>query len=239
METNKQHVQLPNDMTTELTPHDLLIYISIKRYMNKDTKEAFPSINTIASKSGASVPTVRKCIRNLEESGYIEVVKINSRKQKYRFLKYTNFEPFSYDFLDKEDISFLEKSYIIASQQYMFKENNTGKISMTDIDLAKKINMSNSTISRCNHSLSSKGYLDIVGCKQQGTGIVINEKFFHLDELGQAIVFTLQQHEKAIQKNTNDIEQIKSTVESLTKDIKILMKENERLKAALSKDIIL
>ena len=157
METNKQHVQLPNDMT----PQDLLIYIS--RYMNKDTKD--PSINTIASKSGASVPTVRKCIRNLEESGW--VVKINSRKQKYRFLKYTNFEPFSYDFLDKED--FLEKSYIIASQQYMFKENNVGKISMTDIDLAKKINMSNSTISRCNHSLSSKGYLDIVGCKQQGS----------------------------------------------------------------------
>ena len=66
-----------------------------------------------------------------------------------------------------------------------------------------------------------------------------NEKIYHLDELGQAIVFTLQQHEKAIQQNTDDIKEIKSTVESLTKDIKILMKENERLKAALSKEIIL
>lgn len=239
MNSEKQHVQLPNNMTLELTPQDLLIYVSIKRYMNKDTKEAFPSISTIASKSGASMPTVRKCIKNLEKSGYIEIIKINSRKQKYHFLKYTNFEPFSYDFLDKEDISFLEKSYILASQQYMFKENNIGKISMTDINLAKKINMSNSTISRCNHSLESKGYLDIIGCKQQGTGITINEKFFHLDELGQAIVFILQKHEQAIQQNTNDIEQIKGTVESLSKDIKILMKENEKLKAALSKNIIL
>ena len=40
---NKQHVQLPNNMTLEtiLTPQDLLVYISIKRYMNNETKEAF------------------------------------------------------------------------------------------------------------------------------------------------------------------------------------------------------
>ena len=51
---NKQHVQLPNNMTLEaiLTPQDLLVYISIKRYMNKDTKEAFPSLLTISSQPG-------------------------------------------------------------------------------------------------------------------------------------------------------------------------------------------
>ena len=70
METiNKQHVQLPNSMTVDakLTPQDLLIYVAIKRYMNKDTKEAFPSLQTICSKSGASINTVRKCISNLEK----------------------------------------------------------------------------------------------------------------------------------------------------------------------------
>ena len=47
---NKQHVQLPNNMTPILTPQDLLVYISIKRYMNNETKEAFPSLQTIAEK---------------------------------------------------------------------------------------------------------------------------------------------------------------------------------------------
>ena len=38
---NKQHVQLPNNMTLEtiLTPQDLLVYVSIKRYMNNETKD--------------------------------------------------------------------------------------------------------------------------------------------------------------------------------------------------------
>ena len=58
---NKQHVQLPNNMTLEtiLTPQDLLVYVSIKRYMNNETKEAFPSLQTIAEKCGASIPTIR------------------------------------------------------------------------------------------------------------------------------------------------------------------------------------
>lgn len=46
---SQQHVQLPNNMTAsgELTPKDLLIYVSIKRYMNNETREAFPSLETI------------------------------------------------------------------------------------------------------------------------------------------------------------------------------------------------
>ena len=52
---------------------------------------------------------------------------------------------------------------------------------------------------------------------------MINEKFFHLDELGQAVVFILQDHDQKINENTKDIEELK-------KDMKILMRENEELK---------
>ena len=224
---NKQHVQLPNNMTLEtiLTPQDLLVYVSIKRYMNNETKEAFPSLQTIAEKCGASIPTIRKCIKRLEEGKYIEVTK-KGRSQIYKFLKYNNFEPFSYEFLDKEDLSFTEKAYQLASQQYQFKENGMGKISMSNKELAEKINMSESTISRCNKSLEAKGYLDIIKAKKHESGITINEKFFHLDELGQAIVFTLQNHEERLNKTEQNIE-------NLMKDMSIVLKENKELKERL------
>lgn len=222
---NKQHVQLPNNMTPILTPQDLLVYVSIKRYMNNETKEAFPSLQTIAEKCGASIPTIRKCIKRLEDGKYIEVIK-KGRSQIYKFLKYNNFEPFSYEFLDKEDLSFTEKAYQLASQQYQFKENGMGKISMSNKELAEKINMSESTISRCNKSLEAKGYLDIIKAKKHESGITINEKFFHLDELGQAIVFTLQNHEERLNKTEQNIE-------NLMKDMSIVLKENKELKERL------
>ena len=48
-----------------ITPQDLLIYLSIKRYMNSKTKEAFPSLLTISRMAGASINTIRKCVNNL------------------------------------------------------------------------------------------------------------------------------------------------------------------------------
>lgn len=215
---NKQHVQLPNNMTTTLTPQDLLVYISIKRYMNNETKEAFPSLQTIAEKCGASIPTIRKCIKRLEEGKYIEVIK-KGRSQIYKFLKYNNFEPFSYEFLDKKDLTFTEKAYLIASQQYMFKKDGEGKIEFTNKELSDKINMPPQTISKCNHSLIDKGYLDITKEKDPITDLVTTAKLFHLNKLGQAIVFILKNHEerlniqeKQIEKNTEDISIIKDLI---------------------------
>jgi DNA-binding transcriptional regulator YhcF (GntR family) len=205
-----KHVQLPNDMTTDanLTPQDLLIYVAIKRYMNKDTKEAFPSLQTICAKSGASVNTVRKCIANLEREKYFTITK-EGRKNIYTFSDYKKFEPFSYDFLDKEDLTFTEKAYIIASQQYMYKdEQGFGKITLSGQDLSKKINMPESTISKCNKSLTAKDYLSIIKCnkRDQETGVVIQEKIFHLDELGQAVIWALHNHEERISNNEKTLD---------------------------------
>lgn len=223
-----QHVQLPNDMTMtkELDPKDLLIYVCIKRFMNKETKECFPSLETIVEISGVSKPTVRKSIEKLKEKKYIEVRR-EGRKNIYKFNSYKNFEPFSYSFLDKKDLSPNEKAYLIVSQQFMFKDiEGEGKISYSDTQLAEKINMSYNSVTKYNKSLKEKGYLDIIKTskKDTTTGLYVQEKLFHLNELEQAIVFALQNHEERIGKTESDIELLK-------RQMKILLEENRQLKA--------
>lgn len=224
----KRHIQLPNNMTENLKPADLLIYLDIKRNMNNETKESFPSLETISKRTGASIPTIRKCINNLEEAGYIEIRK-EGRKNIYKFLKYKEFEPFSYEFLDNQNLSFTEKAYIAASQQYMFKEDGFGKTTFTNKELAKRINMSESSVSRCNKSLEKKDYLSIIetDVKDLETGLKIKEKVFYLNELGQAVIFALKNHEDRINTHEDKINEI-------AKRLALLELENRSLKQKLA-----
>lgn len=232
-DSNKQHIQLPNKMTEEnnfLKPGDLLIYATIKRHMDKETKTCYPSLETIARESGASINTVRSSIQNLINSEYI-ITEPKGRGKLYRFLKWNKFEPFSYDFLDNKELSFKEKAYILATQQYMFKSKETqnGIITYNNIDLANRINVSPSTISRIDNSLKTKDYLEIntLTQKDQQTGLPIKEKIFHLNKLQQAIVFILGNHEERIQDNTNEIQLLKERMNKLEE-------ENRELKLKLN-----
>lgn len=227
---SKQHIQLPNDMTKEtgLTPKDLLIYVCIKKHQNKDTKKCFPSLETIMKLSSSSKPTVLKAIGNLKKLNYITVTK-EGRKNVYSFNPYKKFEPFSTDFLDKEDLSANEKAYLIATQQYMFKDiEGYGKVSYSDTTLSDIINLSYNSIVKYNKSLKEKGYLDIIktNARDSVTGLMVNEKIFHLNDLEQAIVFTLQDHENRLDKSESQIEKI-------TKQLKVVMEENKKYKAIL------
>jgi Mn-dependent DtxR family transcriptional regulator len=222
-----RHIQLPNDMTEtkDLSPKDLLVYVCIKSFMNKETKECFPSLETIVDLSGISKPTVRKSIDKLKELKYISVRR-DGRKNVYKFNPYKNFEPFSYAFLQKKDLTPNEKAYLIATQQYMFKDvEGEGKISYSDTQLSEKINLSYNSITKYNKSLKEKGYLDIIkmGVRDKESGIFINEKIFHLNELEQAIIFTLQNHEDRISTSEKKIE-------FLERQVKMLLKENDDLR---------
>ena len=118
-----------------------------------------------------------------------------------------------------------EKALIIAEQQFMFKDiDGLGKISYSDTELSEKINMSYNTIVKYHRSLEQKGYITTVKTKAKDseTGIAVNEKIFHLDELGQAIIWTLQKHDE-------EIKDLKIKTESTSKDMKIVLKELERL----------
>lgn len=234
MENSKQHVQVPNSMTVnqELTPKDLLIYATIKRYMNSKTKEAFPSGDTIAQVSGVTKPTIKKCVDKLVELGYLTVFK-KGRSNIYRFSPYKNFEPFSYDFLDKEGLSANEKAYLIASQQFMFKDmDGYGKITLQDKQMSKILNISHNSVSKYNKSLEEKGYLSIINTSAKDVhGNPVHEKLFNLTELEQQIVFVLGNHEDRLTKlenqNENLMASLKEQNELLKRQLKILLEEKQ------------
>ena len=214
---NEQYVIYPHNGNSEpmngLTPQDKLIYLAIRRYMNRDTMESFPSYARITQDIGAAAKTIKKSVDNLVREEYLQTRR-DGKKIIYKFNNKKQFEPFSWDFLDKPDLTFTEKSYIVAAQQYMFKDNEEGKISYKNNELSKLINMSEATISKCNHSLEKKGYLE-------GASELV--KKFQLRELDQLFIWKFKEQDEKIEKNTEDIREIKQKLE-------LLIAENEKLK---------
>lgn len=212
----EKYVIYPHEeIQVDLTPQDKLIYLAIRRYMNKDSLTSYPSYARITEDIGAAAKTIKKSVDNLVKAGYLETKK-DGRKIIYKFNNKKKFEPFSYSFLDKPDLSFTEKSYIVASQQYMFKDEDTeeGRISYTNKELSNIIKMSESTISRCNHSLEKKGYLE--GASEQ-------IKRFQLRELDQMIIWKLKEHEDRINQNSEDIKELKKQLKEQQRIIDKLM----------------
>ena len=117
------------------------------------------------------------------------------------------------------------------------KDNQTGTITYSNEDLAKRINISSRTITRLNKSLKEKGLLDMVQLSQrnQETGLPINQKTFHLDKVQQAIVFILGNHESRIQDTEKDVSDSKIEIEAIKKVLtpeqrKAFELEKEKLK---------
>lgn len=212
---NKQHSQVPNNMAKDgLTPREQLVYAVLHAH-NSPNNECFPSLQTLSEESQLSIPTLRNSIKILEETGYIKVKKVG-RKNYYYFTKYVKFEPFSPDFLKRKDITPTTKAYLIAAQQFMYKDiEGVGKISFSNNNLSEQINMPESSIRKCNTELVRKNYLTIVKNKSRDieTGCKTDTKIFNLNELGQAIIWVLQNHEERIEQNTNDINELRKQVE--------------------------
>lgn len=115
---------------------------------------------------------------------------------------------FSPEFLDNVLISSKEKAYMLSIQQFMYKESGEGKISYNKKELSKKINLSESLISKRDKDLENKGYL-----------LLQNDynKTFNLGSIGQAIVFTLQKHDNEISQLKRDKEELENRVNKLEK----------------------
>lgn len=232
MKEQKQFVIYPHGENSEsqpnLTPKDKLIYIAIRRYMNKETMEAYPSYATITKDTKAAAVTIKKCVNNLIREKYLNTRK-EGKRIVYIFNNKKKFEPFSYEFLDRRDLTFTEKSYIVATQQFMFKNENTetGDISYTNKELSKLINMPESTISKNNRSLEVKGLLE---------GASLPTKQFKLRELDQLFVWKFKEQDKKIQQNTDKIEALEKDNAELKKRVIELeklalkdIKENKKL----------
>lgn len=227
-----QYVIVPKKSNGEsLYKYEILIYVCIRRYMNKDNMEAFPSIDTICKDSGCSKVTVLKTIKAIVSKGYMQIKKL-VKGQKYIFNNEKSFEPFSYEFLDNKSLSKSEKLQILCTQQHMYKDNGVGKVSYSDRQLAELTGLDRRIISRNNQSLIRKSYMTQVTLKTRDSEdkTLCKETIYHLNEIGQAIVFALQNHEERIQSNEDKIKQLE---EKYTKDVKILCRKIESLEKQL------
>lgn len=232
MKEQKQFVIYPHGENSEsqpnLTPKDKLIYIAIRRYMNKETMEAYPSYATITKDTKAAAVTIKKCVNNLIREKYLNTRR-EGKRIVYIFNNKKKFEPFSYEFLDRRDLTFTEKSYIVATQQFMFKNENTetGDISYTNRELSELIKMPESTISKNNRSLEVKGLLE---------GASLPTKQFKLRELDQLFVWKFKEQDEKIQQNTDKIVALEKDNAELKKRVIELeklalkdIKENKKL----------
>ena len=186
----------------------------------------------IANESNISVPTIRASIKRLEKEKYITVKK-KGRKNYYYFNPYKKFEPFTEEFIKRKDLTPTTKSYLIAIQQYMYKDiEGLGKLSLSNREIAKNINTSEFTVRKCNNELERNNYLTIVKnfSKDIDTGCSTETKVFKLAELGQAIIWKLKEHTEQINENTSRIDNLEKIVNSQKKLIDLLLKERNKEK---------
>ena len=225
---SKKHVQLPNGLIKidSIVPKDLLIYLAIKRFEDWNTHTAYPSLKEVSKLCGCTEKTVAESIKRLVASDYLKVEKYK-RGKKYTFKKYKNFEAFSLEFLDREDLSFTEKQYLAAQQQFLIKEDHLGKTTYSSYEMSSKINMSPSTIQRCDRSLMAKEYLTIVSTniRDSETGLLKKEKIFNLEKFGQAVVFVLQNHEMSIQELKEENQSLKKNQDIMLRELNLLKQE--------------
>lgn len=84
-ETTWFHVfvsMIENGDVAKLGPYAVTVYLVIKAYTNWKTGKAFPSVDTIAEKSGISKRQVINSLSALTDAGYLDKVKIG-RKNNY------------------------------------------------------------------------------------------------------------------------------------------------------------
>lgn len=219
------YIQMPRKMTESgvIAPKDLVIYAAILRHKNKDGK-SYPSLITIGQESGANPKTVSKCISNLEAAGYISVERTKSKVNVYTILKHIDgFESFTHEFLDNKQLSFIEKSYFLATQEYMFldSEGKTGTVKYNNTELSKKINMPYSTLRKCQDALVKKDFMTIL---PDGT------KTYPIEEFNKAVVLKLKQHDDSINDLQYQLEQERRDKKELQRQVNVLTKEFEEFK---------
>lgn len=213
MEENLRHVQLPNDMTLfkGLKPNDALVYLNLKSFDKTGSRVVFPSLEILSKQSGASVPVIRKSLKNLEDKKYIKISK-RGRGNQYYFEKYINYEPFSDEFIKELDIPFNIKAIYVVLQQFTFP-SKIGQIcytktSLPDDDLANKLNISRETFRKFLRYMEDNGYLIIVKSRNQ-IGDYVTTKIFNLTKLMLDVVIRVKKLEQKVNQNTDDIAELK------------------------------
>ena len=213
-----QHVQIHVKQCSILKPNDLLILANIKRFMNGQTKRCMPSIKTIADRSGFTQQTVVASIKRLELAKELIVHRSHNKSNEYEFPDNSQFEMYSYDFLDNPALTRDEKAYLIGFQYMGTTDSNE--------EIAKKINMSKRKIIELNKSLREKGIFAELTClSKTEAGLSKKMKMVDMELIGQAILFV----NKKVDDNTARIELLEQQLAEVIQLNKAYLKENKRL----------
>lgn len=225
---NKKHAQVPDELfSSELKFGDKLVYANIRKHADKQTLKCFPRIDTIAEDCGLSERTVSAAIKRLEKAGLLKVTPRKGTSNEYTFYKLEDgFERFSDDFL-KLDISPQAKSYYIELQQHLFlnSEKGTNETTYSNTEIGKKIGLSSNSVRKYNAELIRAGMLsENVLTTLDNCGLKQVKKSFDLYALNQAVIYKLQEHEEKLDEHDQEIINLKTENEVLTRRITALEK---------------
>ena len=224
---SKQHVQIHIRQCSMLKPNDLLVLANIKRHMDGTTKLCNPTIKTISERSGFTERSVINSIKKLELSGELIIHRSTNKSNRYEFPENSNFEMYSFEFLDNPALTRDEKAYLIGFQSCAVK-NKSGYMGTTDSneEIAKKINMSKRRIIELNKSLREKGIFAELTCfTTDEAGLSKRMKTVDMELIGQAVLFVNQKVDNTISR----VDFLEQQLAEVIKLNKAYLKENKRL----------
>ena len=142
-----KHTEVPHELDNreiyQLEHGDKIIYAAVRKYMNKDTRECFPAIRTIANMLQCTPGKVQAALKRLVSAKFIEKIPAKEKKNSnhYKFPRTEfdkQFEMFTDEFLEL-DLPLNVKEYYMDIQQYLYgKDTGVGKCSFSNAELARR-----------------------------------------------------------------------------------------------------
>lgn len=158
-----QFTTLPNQVVEnkELGLDDVTVYLMCKLHMNGETREAFPSYDTLKRECEMARNKVITCIKNLANSGFIVIRKKDGKKSNFYYFppeKEEKFEMIALAFLQNPNLSAREKGYLAILQKYykVDKDTRTGFVTLTRKEILEVTNVSTSMLTRLESGLTEK-----------------------------------------------------------------------------------
>lgn len=226
-----KHTEVTNEFDWKsLAKGDKLVFASIKRYMNKDTRTCFPSLKTIAKKLNCSESKIQKCIYRLEEAGLVSIRREEGKSNEYYFPPETDkFEMFTDEFLDME-LDLKVKEYYMDLQPFLYgKETGIGRTTLSNTRLAEYIGLSVPTVKKYNTILIENGLLtEEETSKTDEAGLPVIQKNFNLTGLQQAALWVKAVTE-TVQKHDVAIEELEKKVANLEKELSLYRNKTQNI----------
>lgn len=189
-----KHTEVPHELDHLKSQHSLehgdkIIYAAIRRYMNKDTRECYPALSTIAVNLKCSINKINAALKRLVNSGFVQ--KSNDGHKNHYYFPASefdkHFEMFTDEFLDL-DLPLNIKEYYMDIQPFLYgKETGIGKCSFSNAELARKTGWTTVSIKKYNTYLIEHGFLEEEATsKLDEAGLPVIQKNFNLTGLNQA-----------------------------------------------------